>query len=151
MAANIPAPFYKSSSSNPVRNVVEIYNTAALTVATLNQFVVPYRCEIGQIVAYAGTAGTVSGSSVLDILVSHVNLTTGVYDTPTSIWTTAANRPTMLSLNTGLFSLARPDKSATSYGLALNVGDLINFTCASIGGGLGHALVCMSVALHIRG
>lgn len=154
MAVNIPAPFFRGFSPNPVRSGVSYFGAAvALTGAgqLLTQHLVLFRCEIAQIMAYAGTAGTGGASTVLDVLVSHVNLTTGVYDTPTSIWATTANKPTMLALNTGLFSTAKPDYlSGTSYSLALKPGDLIQLVCPTISS-TGHALVNFSVALHLRG
>jgi hypothetical protein len=148
MAVNIPSPFFKSSSAFATRHIIDHYQAAAVTVATLKTFVAPFRCEIGQIVASCGGAG--AGITVLDVLVSHINLATGVYDTPTSIWTTAANRPTMPAAGTGVYSLAKPDRSATSYGCALNVGDIVSITGASVGAG-GSTLLSVSIALHIRG
>jgi hypothetical protein len=159
MAANIPTLQYKSHSANPVRNVIQLQSPTALAAGPLLTYVIPFRCEIGQIAAYAGTAGTGGGSTVLDILVSHLNLTTGVYDTPTSLWGTAANRPTMLAVNTGLFNVARPDwltnaatlaaGQALSSSLALKPGDVISVSAAI--SSTGHALFALSIALHLRG
>ena len=103
----------------------------------LRLFISPFDCVIGGIQADARTAGSGSGNTVLDVLVNG-----------TSIWTTAANRPTLAAASTGAFALSPP------YATPIHRGDRIALRVSSIPATTGHALVSMAVTLertHITG
>lgn len=125
-----------TTNANPIRLTVDGYSNAAVTASqVLTEFVAPVRCEIGAITALAVTAGSGSGNTVLDVLLNG-----------TTIWTTAANRPTLASASTGEFTTLKPDGT-----LALHPGDRLTLEVASIPATTGHARVMFSVALNLRG
>src|SRR5947209_3390030 len=74
----------------------------------LRLYLSPFDCFIGGIQADARTAGSGAGNTVIDVLVNGV-----------SIWTTAANRPTLAAASTGAFTISRP------YNVTIKRGDRI--------------------------
>jgi hypothetical protein len=80
----------------PVRHVFEHYSAAALTAATVkHEWIVPFKCRILDVIADSGAAGSGGTSDIVDV---NVNGTT--------IYTTQANRPTLLVGDTGMFTEA---------------------------------------------
>lgn len=79
-----------------VRHIFSHYSSAALTAtATKWEWVVPFDCHILDVICDSETAGSGGTSDIIDV---NVNGTT--------IYTTQANRPTLLVGNTGLFTEA---------------------------------------------
>lgn len=104
----------RESRARVVREVFENYTSAALTVGTIKyEWIVPYRCKILDVIVQSATAsvGGIS-SNIIDIMVNGV-----------TIYTTAANRPTLAALDTGMWTEAgEPDGQTT-----LNPGDILRF------------------------
>lgn len=114
-----------------VAGLVAGYSSAATTAAQfLTEIQLPFACLIKGIQGHGTTAGTGAGSTVLDILVNG-----------TSIWSTAADRPTLLAVSTGAFAIAnRPGA------IALKRGDILSLQVASISS-TGHARLKLTVGL----
>lgn len=91
----------------------------------------PFNCVIGGIQAYAYVAGTGIGSTVIDILKNG-----------TSIWTTAANRPTLASASTGAFALSKPTT------LSVRRNDLLQAEIVTIPASSGHGFVTLTLTLE---
>lgn len=84
---------------NSVIDSLQGYNLTAVTAAqVLWKCVPPFFGRIKGVKAFADTAGTGAGNTVLDITRNG-----------TSIWTTAANRPTLAATSTGEFANSDPD------------------------------------------
>lgn len=125
------------TSANPVRESAKGYSNAAVTAnQILNEVVVPVRCEIGALTATAVTAGTGAGSTVLDVLLNG-----------TSIWATAANKPTLAAASTGEFASTKPDAGTN----ACRPGDRLTLQVSSIPATTGHARVMIALCLNMRG
>ena len=124
-----------SGTNSPAEIVIGIlngYNNAAVTASLyLEEATIPMDCVIGGIRAYAETAGSGSGNTVLDVL-----------KYGSTIWHTAGNKPTLLGTDTGNFDSTEPDV------VAINEGDRIALPVASIPGTTGHARVFMTVCLE---
>ena len=124
-----------SGTNSPAEIVIGIlngYNNAAVTASLyLAEATIPMDCVIGGIRAYAETAGSGSGNTVLDVLKNG-----------STIWHTAGNKPTLLGTDTGNFDSTDPDI------VAINEGDRIALQVASIPGTTGHARVFMTVCLE---
>jgi len=124
-----------SGTNSPAEIVIGIlngYNNAAVTASLyLEEATIPMDCVIGGIRAYAETAGSGSGNTVLDVLKNG-----------STIWRTAANKPTLLGTDTGNFDSTDPDI------VAINEGDRIALQVASIPATTGHARVFMTVCLE---
>ena len=124
-----------SGTNSPAEIVIGIlngYNNAAVTASLyLEEATIPMDCVIGGIRAYAETAGSGSGNTVVDVLKNG-----------STIWHTAGNKPTLLGTDTGNFDSTDPDI------VAINEGDRIAFQVASIPGTTGHARVFMTVCLE---
>lgn len=88
------------------------YIAAALTTGTAKwEWVVPVNCHIVDVICDSETAGAAGTSDIID-----VNLN------GTTIYTTQANRPTLLAANTGMFTEAgEPEVTA------INGGDVLSF------------------------
>lgn len=120
------------SNAFPIRNHVTGYSNAAVTAAQkLTEFVAVAPMRIGAVKVYAATAGTGAGSTVVDVLLNG-----------TSIWTTAADRPTLLATSTGEFANPAPNTRA------VQPGDRIEIQVASIST-TGHARLSATVALEV--
>lgn len=81
--------------------------------------------------AAAQTAGTGAGNQVLDVLLNG-----------TSIWTNAADRPTLLGTGTGRYTMAAANTRGLRYG------DRITIVVAAIAASTGQARVACTVALE---
>lgn len=120
------------TNANPVRSILHGYSSAAVTAnAIMTEYVMPFNGRIRAIQAYAGTAGTGGANTVLDVLLNG-----------TSIFTTTANRPTLLATSTGLFANLQPDTQA------VQVGDLVTLKTLSIST-TGQARVSLDVAVEL--
>jgi len=124
-----------SGTNSPPEVVIGVlngYNNAAVTASLyLEEATIPMDCVIGGIRAYAETAGSGSGNTVLDVLKNG-----------STIWRTAANKPTLLGTDTGNFDSTDPDI------IVINEGDRIALQVASIPATTGHARVFMTICLE---
>ena len=121
-----------NSPPEQVIGVLNGYNNAAVTASLyLEEATIPMDCIIGGIRAYAETAGSGSGNTVLDVLKNG-----------STIWRTAANKPTLLGTDTGNFDSTDPDITV------INEGDRIALQVSSIPATTGHARVFMTVCLE---
>lgn len=119
------------SESARVLGTLNGYSVAAVSAAQyLLEWVAPFACRVGGVQAYATTAGTGVGNTVLDVLKDG-----------SSIYTTAANRPTLAATSTGAFASSAPDARA------VQAGDRIALQVSSISS-TGHARLAFSVALE---
>ena len=120
-----------SGTNSPAEIVIGIlngYNNAAVTASLyLEEATIPMDCVIGGIRAYAETAGSGSGNTVLDVLKNG-----------STIWHTAGNNPTLLGTDTG----------TDADVVAINEGDRIALQVSSIPATTGHARVFMTVCLE---
>jgi hypothetical protein len=119
------------SDPSNVMAVAAGYSSAATAASQyLLELQMPCAARIGGIQARAAVVGTGAGSTVLDVLING-----------TSIWTTAASRPTLLAASTGSFALLAP-KATT-----LKRGDVLSLIVASISS-TGHARLALTVAIE---
>ena len=81
----------------------------------------------------AVTAGSGAGNTVGDVLLNG-----------TSIWSNAANKPTLLGTATGEFNNSRPDPNAQN----LRPGDRLTLQIASIPATTGHARVTSNITFE---
>lgn len=117
-----------------VATVVQGYSNAAVTASqVLTEFVAPVWGRITGIKANAQTAGTGAGNTVIDVLKNG-----------TSIWVTAAQRPTLAAASTGEFNNALGSPGRTG----VRPGDVLSVTVATIPATTGHARVMASVAIE---
>jgi hypothetical protein len=119
---------------NASHTTVQGYSSAAVTAAQiLTEWVCPFKtARIGAIVASAATAGTGGGNTVLDVLLNG-----------TTVFTTAANKPTLLATTTGEFANVEPDGTRT-----LKAGDILQLKVASIST-TGQARLAMTVSINM--
>lgn len=79
-----------------VRHIFEDYSSGAITSGTVKrEWVVPFDCHILDVICDSETAGSGGTSDIID-----------VNRNGTTIYTTQANRPTLLVTNTGMFAEA---------------------------------------------
>ena len=79
-----------------VRGAFQHYIAAALTTGAAKwEWIVPYECRIVDVICDSETAGAGGTSDIID-----------VNKNGTTIYTTQANRPTLLTTNTGMFTEA---------------------------------------------
>jgi hypothetical protein len=96
----------------PVRVVFEDYNAAAITAATLKkEWIAPCDLRILDVIVDSETAGSGGTSDIVDV---NINGTT--------IYTTQANRPTLLVTNTGMFAEAGEPEV-----FEIKAGDIISY------------------------
>src|SRR5262245_31092474 len=125
-------PGTRAQSKNVI-DVVNGYSLAAVTAAQiLSQYLVTAFGRLTGIKFYAVTAGTGGGNTVGDVLVNG-----------TSIWATAANRPTLLATSTGEFANTLGDAGK----IVVRPGDRITLQINSVSS-TGHAGVYASAALE---
>ena len=121
------------TNSYAVRHVLHGMSTSAVTAnQRLVEFVAPFSCRIGAVKAYAFTAATGAGNTVIDVQING-----------TSVYTTTANRPTLATASTGEFTNTNPDVRG------VQAGDVVAIQVLSIPATTGHARVTASVALEI--
>ena len=86
----------RHSRKNEIAWVFDSFTAAALTAAAdKHRWIVPFYLTIMEVYCSAGTAGSGGTSNIIDV---HLNGTT--------IFTTQDNRPTLLTGDTGAFSLS---------------------------------------------
>jgi len=114
----------------PIREIIVGYNVAAVTASLyLNEVILPFKGRILAVKVYAVTAGTGAGNTVVDVLLNG-----------TTIWATAANKPTLLATATGEFANTMPTTQS------FNESDRLTLIVASIST-TGHARLSVSVAV----
>lgn len=118
------------SNAFPVHGLATAYSLAAVTATTLAEYVMVFPGRIGAVKAYAATAGTGAGNTVVDVLLNG-----------TSIWTAAGNKPTLLATATGEFANTAPDTRSFQPGDRITISTTISTT--------GHARLSVSVALEL--
>lgn len=107
------------------------YSLAAMTATQyLTEWVAMYPGRIAAVAVNARVAGTGGGNTVMDILKNG-----------TSVYTTVANRPTLLATSTGAFANTNPDVRS------FIAGDVIALQCLTISS-TGHAGVAFTVMLE---
>lgn len=120
------------NSAFATREIVQGYSAAAVTAAqVLHRFVATCRCRVGAVKVNAGAAGTGAGNTVMELKKNG-----------TTMYTAAANRPTLAATSTGEFANTNPDVRE------LAPGDVMTLECASVSDS-GHAQVSYSVALEL--
>ena len=125
-------PGTRSQAKNVV-HVAQGYSSTAVTAAqVLTEFVSVVFGRISGIKFFAVTAGTGGGNTVGDVLLNG-----------TTIWATAANRPTLAALSTGEFNNAVPDPGSRG----IRPGDRITIQVNSVST-TGHARLMASVAIE---
>lgn len=106
------------------------YSSGAVTAAQiLTEYVAPCYGRISEVMANAVTAGTGGGNTVLDVQING-----------SSIWTTAANKPTLAATSTGNFAAARADLGG------VHPGDRVTLLVSSISS-TGQARLMMTVPI----
>jgi|SRR5215475_5174603 len=109
------------------------YSSAALTAALyLTEYIAPFSGRIAAVRVNGRTAGTGAGNTVMELLKNG-----------TTMYSTAANRPTLLATSTGEFANTNPDIRS------FVAGDVIALQCASISS-TGHAAVAYTVTLEAQ-
>ena len=125
-------PGTRAQSKN-ITGYVTGYSNAAVTAAqVLNEFVAVSFGRITGVKFYAVTAGTGGATTVGDVLKNG-----------TSIWATAANRPTLLATSTGEFANSVGDAGS----VAVRPGDRITLQINSISS-TGHARLMATCAIE---
>jgi len=110
---------------------ISAYFSAAMTAALYGtEWVAPFPGRIAAVKASARTAGTGAGNTVMELLKNG-----------TTMYTTTANRPTLLATATGEFANTNPDVRS------FNAGDVIALQCATVST-TGHAAVAYTVMVE---
>lgn len=105
------------------------YNLGAVTAnLVLWKYVAPAYGRVKGVRVYADTAGTGGGNTVVDILRNPA----GAPGAGTSIWSVAANKPTLAATSTGEFANSDPDLGS------IHPGDQLFLVVSSISS-TGHA------------
>jgi hypothetical protein len=125
-------PGTRSQAKNVI-DAAQGYSGAAVTAAqVLSEFVSTSFGRISGIKFLAVTAGTGGGNTVGDVLLNG-----------TSIWSVAANKPTLAATSTGEFTNAVPDPGSRG----VRPGDRLTLQINTISS-TGHARVMATVALE---
>ena len=125
-------PGTRSQAKNVI-DAAQGYSNAAVTAAEiLSEFVSTSFGRISGIKFYAVTAGTGGASTVCDVLLNG-----------TSVWSTAANRPTLLASSTGEFTNSVPDPGSRG----IRPGDRLTLQVNTVSS-TGHARVMGTVAIE---
>lgn len=122
-----------TATTHVVRQVLTAYSSGEATAATLTEYVMTFKGKITGVRADAETAGAGAGDTVLDITVNG-----------TSIWSVAANKPTLAAVSTGAFANLIPIATARS----VKPGDLVILKVASISD-TGHSRLSFSAAVEM--
>jgi hypothetical protein len=102
----------RSRRSFSARAVLSHYTAAALTAAALkNEWMVPFDGRITEVIVHSTGAGVGGTSNIVDV---NINGTT--------IYTTQANRPTLLLADTGMYTEAGEPQVT-----AVKAGDIISY------------------------
>jgi hypothetical protein len=121
-------PWRRGPLTKPIK-LLDYYSNGVVTATTNKaEGVAPAPCRIVAIEARAETAGATSGNTILDI-----------NKNGTTIFTTQANRPTILFSATGEFTILSPDGDTF-----LNAGDRIGLDVDAISA-TAHARVSVSI------
>lgn len=122
-----------TTNAFPVRHVFTGYSNAATTLnQILSETVAPFDGQIRAVKVHAVTAGVGAGNEVVDLLKNG-----------TSVYTTAANKPTLLGTATGEFANTAPDVKAVQKG------DRLTWQVTSIPATTGQARVMASAAIEL--
>lgn len=122
------------SQSASINDTVQAYSNTAVTLnQILFEYVAPAFFRFGGIKFFAVTAGVGAGSTVIDVQVNG-----------TTVWATAANRPTLAAASTGEFNNTRVDPGSTG----IRPGDRITVIVTAVPATTGHARVFGTVALE---
>jgi hypothetical protein len=126
-------PGTRAQAKNIVDNVTG-YSSAAVTAAQiLNEYVVTCFGRLTGVKFLAVTAGSGAGNTVGDVLKNG-----------TSIWATAANRPTLAAASTGEFTNSIGDAGSVS----IRPGDRITLQVNTIPATTGHARLCATASIE---
>lgn len=121
-----------STNAFPVRHIFTGYSSAAVTASlVLSEMVVPFDGQIRAVKVLGVTAGTGAGNTVVDLQKNGVTM-----------YSTAANRPTLAAASTGEFANATPDIKSVQKG------DRLTWIVSSIST-TGHARLMASAALEL--
>jgi hypothetical protein len=103
----------RSRRAFPVRRILEHYTAAALTTAgnPKQEWIVPFDGRISDVIVTSQAAGTGGTSTIIDV---NINGTT--------IYTTQANRPTLLLADSGMYAEAGEPQVTR-----VKAGDLISY------------------------
>lgn len=126
-------PGTRAQSKNIIDTVAGYSNAAVTAGQILNEWVVVAYGRLTGIKMLAVTAGSGAGSTVGDVLVNG-----------TSVWSAAANRPTLAAASTGEGNNTIPDPGRA----AVRPGDRVTLQINTIPATTGHARVMMTAALE---
>ncbi|HKF33708.1 MAG TPA: hypothetical protein VKB37_15190 [Jatrophihabitantaceae bacterium] len=126
-------PGTRAQAKNVVDNVCGYSNAAVTAAQILNEYVSTVYGRLTGIKFLAVTAGSGAGNTVGDVLKNG-----------TSIWATAANRPTLAAASTGEFNNAIGDAGS----VAIKPGDRITLQINTIPATTGHARVAATASIE---
>lgn len=125
-------PGTRAQAKNICDTVVGYSNAAVTAALILNEYVCVNFGRLTGIKFFAVTAGTGGASTVGDVLLNG-----------TSVWSNAANRPTLLAASTGEFTNAVPDPGSR----AVRPGDRITLQINTVST-TGHARLMATAAIE---
>lgn len=124
----------EDSKLNNIIHIFNHYTSGAITAATTKyEWVVPYYCHILDVIVDSETAATGHDDDIID-----VNLD------GTSIFTTQANRPRLISNNTGMWSHNKPDVET------IVPGQILSYDVDQVGSGGGSQRVKVIILVGVR-
>jgi len=126
-------PGTRAQAKNTIDTVTGYSNAAVTAAQVLNEYVATSYGRLTGIKFLAVTAGSGAGNTVGDVLKNG-----------TSIWATAANRPTLAAASTGEFNNTIGDAGS----VAIKPGDRITLQINSIPATTGHARVMASASIE---
>jgi|SRR5262245_24825768 len=110
---------------------INAYFSAAMTAALYGtEWIAPFPGRIAAVKVNARTAGTGGGNTVMEL-----------FKNGTTMYSTAANRPTLAATSTGEFANTNPDVRS------FVAGDVIALQCSTISS-TGHAAVAYTVLVE---
>ena len=122
------------TNAHPIRSELDFNNNAAVTAGlVLARKVMTYNGRIHAVKVNGATAGTGAGNTVIDLQKNGV-----------SVWSSAANRPTLAATATGEFNNTLPDADRRSF----RAGDVLTWVVGGIST-TGHAAITGSAAMGI--
>ena len=122
------------SFSLPVRviGLISGYNNSAVTDELyLIELPLPCECRLGGVQVGAATAGSGTGSTIVDVFING-----------TSVWANSSNRPTLAAADTGEFTSTRVTNRA------LKIGDILVVQVKEIPTVTGHARLRWCIAIE---